>query len=231
MRISFNLIEKAIDLATRVFVTVRDSDKPTSEQSHLISLIDDVSRQIDSMVNSFAGEMRHQLEQQQLEKLSAQAKVVKLALEFGNPGMLGTALVSISEQIEYARVRLAEGKQEWFGPWMIAESVRIEALRIMADNPRAFEIVKRETQGFRIAILNHVGPLVIGTTDNPWHKIADFVEGRNEDVLLSLHEVKELQAAQADGADVPEKRKQPRAEKKTVLVPASGWPFPTNARP
>lgn len=246
MSITFNLIEKAVDLATWVFVTVRDANNSASSgESHLVSMIDEVSKKIDSVANHIGAQVAHQLEKQQLEKLSAQAKVVKLALEIDNAAMLGTAVASISEQIEYSRLRLGEGKDEWFGPWMIAEAVRIEALRIMATNPRAVAAVERETLHFRINILNHAGKFLIGSIDNPWVQIADFVDGRNEQVLLSLREVKALQVAD----DTPVSSKQKGAarnastsapkhesestsskEASTVIASAS-WPFPTSSRP
>lgn len=231
MGITFNLIEKAVDLATRVFVTVRDTNKraPTTE-SVLVSMIDEVSKKIDSAANGIGAQVAHKLEKQQLEKLSAQAKVVKLALEIDNAAMLGAAVATISEQIEYSRLRLGEGKHEWFGPWMIAESVRIEALRIMASNPRALAAVERETRNFRISILDHVGQFLIASIDNPWVQIADFVEGRNEQVLLSLRDVKALQvdAPVVESTTVAAPRPRPAKQKKAEIAPVA-WPFPTRS--
>jgi hypothetical protein len=234
MRLTFSLIEKAVDLATRVFVTVRDagSNNAAAESTHLVSLIDDVSKRIDSVASDFAANVASQMERQQLEKLSAQAKVVKLALEIGNDSMLGSAVASISEQIEYSRMRLAENKHEWFGPWMIAEAVRIEALRIMANNPRGIAVVERETVNFRINILNHVGALLIGATENPWVQIADFVEGRNENVLQSLAQVKVLQMPEVTEASTkaPASVQSAPVAATSVIAPAA-WPFPTSGRP
>jgi hypothetical protein len=245
MGITFNLIEKAVDLATRVFVTVRESkSSPPADDSHLVSMIDEVSKKIDSVANHIGPQVAYQLEKQQLEKLSAQAKVVKLALEIDNAAMLGTAVASISEQIEYSRVRLGEGKLEWFGPWMIAEAVRIEALRIMASNPRALAAVERETLNFRINILDHTGAYLIGSVDNPWVQIADFVDGRNEQVLLGLRGVAALQVLD----DVPKESKRkakaevasahvppPASERATAtassVIASAAWPFPTSSRP
>jgi hypothetical protein len=229
MGISFSLIEKAVDLATRVFVTVRDKNDSNAEQaqSGLITIIEDVSKKIDALASDIAGQVAYQLEKQQLEKLSAQAKVVKLALDFGNDSMLGPAVASISEQIEFSRLRLAEGKQEWFGPWMIAESVRIEALRIMAASPRAMAVVERETLNFRINILNHAGKLLIGSSENPWVRIADFVDGRNEDILLDLREVGAFQTF----ATAPVDDDKEALAAVSSLVKAASWPFPTSSRP
>jgi len=232
MRLTFSLIEKAVNLATRVFVTVRDTgnNNTAAATPHLASLIDDVSRRIDSVASDFAGEVASQMERQQLEKLSAQAKVVKLALEIGNDSMLGSAVASISEQIEYSRLRLAENKHAWFAPWMIAESIRIEALRIMANNPRGVAVVERETVAFRINILNHVGKLVIGATENPWVQIADFVEGRNENVLQSLSQLDALQMS-ADGTVGSEPAASLQdASAASSAIAFAAWPFPTSLR-
>jgi hypothetical protein len=231
MGITFNLIEKAVDLATRVFVTVRESTSSASaDDSHLVSMIDEVSKKIDSVAHHIGAQLAYQLEKQQLEKLSAQAKVVKLALEIDNAPMLGAAVASISEQIEYSRLRLGEGKLEWFGPWMIAEAVRIEALRFMAGNARALAAVERETLNFRINILNHSGAHLIGAIDNPWIQIADFVDGRNEQVLLHLREVTAFQVvADEPMPSKPAKTTGSTSEKPTgesVIAPTA-WPFPT----
>lgn len=240
MGISFNLIAKAVELAIKVFVTVRSAkgNSGGNDTSDLVDLIDDVREKIDSLASDFAGQVAYQLEKQQLERLSAQAKVVKLALDFGSEHLLGPAVAAISEQIEFSRVRLAEGKYEWLGPWMIAEAVRIEALRIMAPTPRAIAVVERETTNFRINILNHAGKLLIDSADSPWLRIADFVEGRNEDILLDLRDVGELQTAaitpiendKVDAAPRKAKAKTTTPSEKTV-IPSASWPFPTSSRP
>ena len=74
------------------------------------------------------------MERTQLEQLSIQAKALKFALQFGNETMLSQATLAVTQQTEYCMLRIAEGKYEWFGPWMIAESVRIEGLRMLAKN-------------------------------------------------------------------------------------------------
>jgi hypothetical protein len=232
MGIPFSLIAKAVELAARVFVTVRSSGSTSVDGSELVSMIDEVSGKIDSVATSIGGEIAHQLEKQQLEKLSAQARVVRLALEINNAAMLGSAVASISEQIEYSRLRLGEGKLEWLGPWMIAEAVRIEALRIMAVGPRAVAVVEREAGNFRISILNHVGQFLIGSVDNPWVRIADFVEGRNEDVLFGLPQVGVLQLAEVSSGEETEDLVTADAplEDDSVIAPST-WPFPTSSRP
>lgn len=237
MPISFSLVEKAVNLALKVFSAVRKpSSNEDADPSQLVSIIDDVSKKIDSLAKGFAGDLSYQLEKQQLERLSSQAKVVKLALEFGNDAMLSTAVASISEQIEYSRLRMQEGKHEWFGPWMIAESVRIEALRIMAKSPRAAEVVQRETIKFRLHILDHAGGMLIVATESPWSKISDFVEGRNEDILLGLSQVAALQGSDAPTASKagPAKGWMNKVEvffEEEQAPKAQGWPFPTSSRP
>jgi hypothetical protein len=237
MGIPLGLIVNAVMVATKVLVAVRSTNSASAQQSELVSLIDDVSKKIDALSSGLSAELGYQLEKQQLEKLSALSKVVKLALELGHQAMLGTAVASISEQIEYSRLRLREGKYEWLGPWMIAESVRIEALRIMAADERGLDAVRRETLAFRIHILDHVGRLLVGATDSPWLKIADFVEGRNEALLLSLSDVAELQPeeaqaeeAQAEAESQPDEAA-PAPAAKTTLAPSRSWPFPTSSRP
>ena len=232
MGIPFGLIVNAVTVATKVFVTVRSTNSASAQQSQLVSLIDDVSKKIDTLSRDLSAELGYQLEKQQLEKLSALTKVVKLALELGHQAMLGTAVASISEQIDYSRLRLREGKYEWLGPWMIAESVRIEALRIMVADERGLEAVRRETQDFRIHILDHVGRLLVGAADSPWHMIADFIEGRNETLLLSLKDVAELQSeAPQTGAESQPDEADFAPAAKTILAPSRSWPFPTSSRP
>lgn len=240
MGISLSLIAKAIELSAKVFVTVRaaKADKGSGDSAELSDLIEDVSKKIDSLASDIAGQVAYQLERQQLEMLSAQAKVVKLALDFGSEHLLGPAVAKISEQIEFSRLRLAEGKLEWFAPWMIAEAVRIEALRIMAPTPRAAAVVERETMNFRVNILNHVGKHLIGGVDSPWVRIADFVDGRNEDILFDLRDLGALQAVDITPAEETRaiaapgnaKTKAAASATKSIIAPTA-WPFPTSARP
>ena len=241
MGISLSLIAKAIELSVKVFATVRaaKASNSTSDTSALSDLIEDVSKKIDSLAADIAGQVAYQLEKQQLEKLSAQAKVVKLALDFGNEHLLGPAVASISEQIEFSRLRLAEGKFEWFGAWMTAEAVRIEALRIMATTPRAAAVVEREAMNFRVNILNHVGKLLIGSADSPWVRIADFVDGRNEDILFDLRDLGAPQAVDITPEEDTKAIAAPRKVKAKTAAPAAAsstvvptsWPFPTSSRP
>jgi hypothetical protein len=240
MGISLNLIAKAIELSVKVFVSVRAAkvNNGAGDTSELSDLIEDVSKKIESLASDFTGQVAHQLERQQLDMLSAQAKVVKLALDFGNEHLLGPAVAKISEQIEFSRLRLAEGKLEWFGPWMIAEAVRIEALRIMATTPRAAAVVERETMNFRVGILNHVGKHLIGGADSPWVRIADFVDGRNEDILFDLRDLGALQAADITPDEEPKAIAAPGKAKAKAAAPApssvvapTSWPFPTSSRP
>jgi hypothetical protein len=114
---------------------------------------------------------------------------------------------------------------------MIAESVRIEALRIMANNPRGVAVVERETVNFRINILNHVGKLLIGSTENPWIQIADFVEGRNENVLQGLGQVKALQMPEATAATDDTPSGVQNAPAARTVIGSAAWPFPTSSRP
>jgi hypothetical protein len=53
-------------------------------------------------------------------------------MEAENEMMLASSVSSISAQVEYAKNRLAEGKRDWVGPWMMGEALRIAALQSMS---------------------------------------------------------------------------------------------------
>lgn len=84
------LARQAVELSAKVFFTMRAAKAggSASDTSDLADLIEDVSKKIDSLASDIAGQVGYQLEKQQLEMLSAQAKVVKLALDFGNEHLL-----------------------------------------------------------------------------------------------------------------------------------------------
>jgi len=232
MAITFSLIEKAVLLATKVFTTVRSTQRSEApDQDAVVSALDDVSKRIDSLPASVARSVASELEWQQLEKLSSQAKSLKMAIEFGHETMLAASLVPISEQVEYSRLRLAEGKLEWLGPWMAAEAIRIEALRSLASTPKALSVVQNEVAQFRIRILNYTGRLVVGSMDEPWLKIASFVDGRDDALLYDIANASELQVADIV-PDAPAKKPTARkAQPATTALASTAWPFPTTSRP
>jgi hypothetical protein len=234
MAIPFNIAVTALKLAASVFTFVKQSSDQKSVDDHgLIDALDALSKKIDTLPASHGQQLASALEWQQLEKLSSQAKALRLALEFGHETMLAAALVPVSEQVEYSRLRLAEGKFEWLGPWLAGESIRIEALRRLANNPRAFDVVQRETANFRMAILKLAGKRLVNSMDDPWFRICSFVEGRDEALLLDIAELDWTDAApETPGLEtapaVSEPEEAPVA--RSVIAPAA-WPFPTSARP
>lgn len=232
MAITFSLIEKAVLLATKVFVAVKSTEAGVApDQGAVVDALDAMSKRIDSMPATIARKVASELEWQQLEKLSSQAKALKTAIEFGHEGMLAASLVPISEQVEYSRIRLAEGKLEWLGPWMAAEAIRIEALRSLASNPKSLAVVQNEVTGFRIRILNYTGKLVVGSTEEPWLKIAGFVDGRDDSLLYDIAGISELQTVNASQEPSAKKPKPSIAsETKSALAPTA-WPFPTTSCP
>jgi hypothetical protein len=212
--------------------------------SRLVAAIDDVARKLEGVVQDIVGQLTDKLERDQLEKLTAQVKGVHFALEFGDSGMLGPALGRIMEQIEYAKNRIGEGKREWLGPWLMAESIRIVALRQLAQTDKALEMIDSEAQTFRLNILDFAGEYLLGSRNMPWLKISEFVEGRNEDVIgliaAASHENSEVpKRTRTSPKTQPEDRLAAKAKKedcpasgvKTVLTASSAWPFPTGTRP
>jgi hypothetical protein len=224
MGLSFSVAVKAFELAARVLVTVRASRRASADPSSMVSMLEDVSGTIDRLAGSIDSQIARQLEQHQLAKLAARARVVRLALEMGDTAMLGPAVASITEQIEYSKQRLEEGRQEWFGPWMVAAAVQIEALHRMAASAGARAVVRREAENFRTGIVDYAGRFLGNAVDSPLVRTAGFLEGRNEDFLLDLTETGALQSLDAVS---PARAGGRKAEASPTDGHTVKWPFPT----
>ncbi|HDR9164793.1 TPA: hypothetical protein QDB28_005228 [Burkholderia vietnamiensis] len=150
--------------------------------------IEVVSAKLDSLAGDVELRVTQRLETQELEKLAAVVRSAKTALEFGNQSLLASTLASLSERVEYARNRLAEGNADWLSLWMAGESMRIACLSSLADNDRAREIVARETHAFRLNILTFSRSIIFDANQIPWVAIADFVNGKGEQLLTLLEQ-------------------------------------------
>lgn len=236
----FSLIKKGVDCAAYVFGKLREhegstksidstSQVPSPDDQELIAKIEDISQKIETIAASVVAGVTQKMEFDQLQKLGSQVRVLKGALQFGKESMIITALVPLSEQVQYSRLRIAEGKREWIGPWMIAESIRLAAMQTLADDEKSRAFVVREITDFRIQILDNTGDFLIHTVQSPWLKISDFIEGRNEDILENLDAIKNVEK--------PAKPKATRTKtaikesgRKAVPAPSKAWPFPSSTR-
>lgn len=192
------LIDKGFELASGFLSYLREKDERQSQlqtvaleqqevfNSRLLNAMEDVSRNLSIIAGDTAFRVSKKLESDRLEDLAAQVKSLKLAIELDNQSMLGSSLASISVQIEYAKNRLAEGKMEWLGAWMMAESIRLAGLNKIANGSNAIALVHKEAQHFRINILEFTRELIIKPNQTPWVEIAQFIEGKNETVLALL---------------------------------------------
>jgi hypothetical protein len=251
------LLDKGLTLAGDFLSYLREGDARSHEMNlsvaaastqanaKLARAVDDVAKKLEGAIQSIVGNIVEKIERDQLELLTAQVKSVHFALEFENDGMLGPAVSRIMELIAYAKNRIAEGKQEWLGPWLMAESVRIIALRRLASSERALALVQSEAHTFRLNILDYSGKSLVSKGNVPWVKIAEFVEGKNEDVVLLIsrsaqldpleeREQEDLGAQATEPSTVSEKKAEaPSAATssvKTALNPVAAWPFPTGSR-
>ena len=256
------LLDKGLTLAGDFLSYLRESDArghemnvtvaaaSTEANARLASAVDDVARKLDGAVQNIVGTIIDKLERDHLELLTAQVKSVHFAFEFDNDAMLGPAVSRIMELIAYAKNRIMEGKQEWLGPWLMAESVRIIALSRLASSERAHALVKSEAHAFRLSILDFSGPSLVTNGNVPWVKIAEFVQGNNEDVVHLISQSADLNApnqltriAKGAAASEPTLEQTTVAEKseeeaapaaasvKTALNAAAAWPFPSGSRP
>ncbi|CAJ3521779.1 MULTISPECIES: hypothetical protein [Burkholderia cepacia complex] len=251
------LLDKGLTLAGDFLSYLREGDARSHEMNltvaatsteanaKLARAIDDVARKLEGAVQSIVGNIVEKLERDQLELLTAQVKSVHFALEFENDGMLGPAVTRIMELIAYAKNRIAEGKEQWLGPWLMAESVRIIALRRLASSERALALVQSEANAFRLSILDYSGQSLVSNGNVPWVKIAEFVRGENEDVVhlisqsIRINSPKERarEASDAVEEEAPTTANAtaapaisaPAATVKTALNPAAAWPFPTGS--
>ncbi|KWI50296.1 hypothetical protein WT72_24300 [Burkholderia pseudomultivorans] len=231
-------------------VTVAAAAASSEANAKLASAVDDVAKKLDGAVQSIVGNIVNKLERDQLELLAAQVKSVHFALEFENDGMLAPTVVRITELIAYAKNRIAEGKREWLGPWLMGESIRIIALRRLASSEKALALVQSEAHAFRLSILDYGGQSLMNQGKVPWVQIAEFVQGANEDVVHLIAQsvvldVPKQRAKKVPGAVAAKQVKErevtkedastasiaPSSSVKTPLNPANAWPFPTGSKP
>ncbi|MEX3671135.1 biotin/lipoyl-containing protein [Paraburkholderia phenoliruptrix] len=207
-------LERGYNLAANVLSLLRGNlaeDKDARETSMrradetnaaLLASVADMSDKLDGAVHSIVAQVTQKMEHDQLEKLGALFKTVKLAMELGQDAMLASAMTDISVQTEYAKSRLAEGKRDWLGPWMMSEALRIAALRTLVSGEKANAIISREALAFRTQILDYSRHSLLETFEKaPWLKIAQFVQGENED-LLALVTGEEVAANERAEVDV-----------------------------
>ncbi|RQU31912.1 hypothetical protein DF142_33365 [Burkholderia cenocepacia] len=245
------LLDKGLTLAGEFLSFFRDEGARSSEpdmavavatsrsNEKLASAVDDVAKRLETAVQSIVGNVVDKIERDQLELLTAQAKSVHFAIEFENDGMLGPAVTRIMELIAYAKNRIAEGKQEWLGPWLMAESIRIVALRRLASSEKAKALVQSEAHAFRLSILDYSGQSLLSKGKVPWMKVAEFVQGTNEDIVqLIAQSVQFDKLAQDDQAvsgasNTVEQEgavsKVRSSGVKTAMNPTAAWPFPTGS--
>ncbi|MCA1326296.1 hypothetical protein [Herbaspirillum sp. alder98] len=243
------LIDKGFALASDFLAYIREKSerdhqlkmtklKMAAQESKVMDAILDVSTQLDVAVRDIVRQVTEKIERDQWEKLVAQVKGLQTALDFEDEAMIRVAVANISDQIEYAKNRLNEKKTQWMGPWLVAESIRLVALRQIASSDKTVKLLDRYTKEFRINILNLGASPLLSSGNVPWLQIADFIEGRNEDVIPLIAEASASKAAlsaprkpRAVPAAKAKPAKAPKAAAKpstgTVLNPAAAWPFPT----
>jgi len=255
------LLDKGLSFAGEFLAYLREGDARRHEvnitmaarsneaSAKLALAVDDVAKRLESAVKSIVGNIIEKLEHDELEMLTAQIRTVHLALQMDNAAMLGAAMPRIMELIAYAKNRITEGKREWVGPWLMAESIRIIALEHLATSDSGRAAVKNEASTFRLNILDFSGQALVKTGNVPWVKISEFVQGTNEDVVQLIAQSSELDAPAQRSRKAPTavvvenapKRTRAKKEKvetsqpaativKTGLNPASAWPFPTGSR-
>ncbi|WP_420996527.1 acetyl-CoA carboxylase biotin carboxyl carrier protein subunit [Cupriavidus sp. 30B13] len=208
------LIDKGFDLALGFLSYLREKDERKERihmatlesqkelHSRFLSSLDDMSRKLDNAAQEIVSRLSQKLESDQLENLIAQIKALRFALGFSDKDMLRSTLVGIMAPIEYSRSRIAERKYEWLGPWMAAESIRIIGLREIAPNENAIEMVKKEAMAFRLNLLDYTGHFIINAGSTPWREIANFVDGKSEDVLRLIKNATKISAPDTNNSDV-----------------------------
>jgi len=250
------LLHKGLELASDFLSYIREDSnssakteaaaaKASAEASEkMVTAINDVYLRLDDAVKNIVDQISDKIEQEQLEQLTSLVKSVHFAMEFGDKAMLLQTVGHIITQIEYAKNRIHEGKSEWLGPWLMAESIRIVALREISTNQKALDAVARAAYAFRLNILDFAGSYLLQSRHIPWVKISEFVEGKNEDVILlistassQLEDDPEAVSEQRSGVFAKgdgtrsEKKIDPASAVKTVLNLAGAWPFPGGSRP
>ncbi|CAB3684629.1 Dihydrolipoyllysine-residue acetyltransferase component of pyruvate dehydrogenase complex [Achromobacter denitrificans] len=176
---------------------VREGKQALAEDGHggrasfeysqpVLSAIADLSRQLDAVASSIVDAVEKKFEQNQYERLGAAVKTVKLALEVRDRTLLASAVASLSEQVEQAKNRLAEGKSNWFGPWLAGESVRLISLHALAVDEGGRSAVRALATDLRENVLEYSRGTLELQRRLPWRQIADFIKGDSEDILSLL---------------------------------------------
>ncbi len=249
MKLNTAIIERGFNLASDFLSYLREKSQHRNEEkmaelklakheSEVLDAVREIASQLDIAVSEIVKEVTKKIEKDQWEKLVAQVKGVQLALDLENTEMLQQAVGRITEQIEYAKNRLSENKIEWLGPWLMAESIRLVAIGQIATTDRAAQLLERETRNFRISILDLGAQYLLSLSSVPWLKIAEFVDGRSEDILrlIATESINESPIAKSKKVSTaPTKSSKslktlPSPPAKSVLNPAAAWPFPTGSK-
>lgn len=195
MSTTIDPINQAARIAALFFSVVREGkdvfgieagrrDAPQAgDGEHILSAISDLSRQLEHARSSIVGSIGQKFEQEQLEKLAAAVKAVKLALELRNRALIAASIPSLSEQVEQAKNRLAEGKADWFGPWLAGESVRLIGIHALIEDEGGHKAIQRLATDLRENVLEYSRGTLELRDRMPWRQIADFVKGDSEEVL------------------------------------------------
>lgn len=173
--------------AKAVFGTESRSDSSTGgDQREILSAISQMSRQLERSRISIEGAVDRKIEQDQYEKLCAAIRSMQIPLEMNNRQLIASSIPSLSEQVEQAKIRLEEGKQTWFKPWLAGESVRLIGLHAIIEDDGGRHALKRLAADFRQNVLDYSREVLESRSRMPWKEIADFVRGDNEAVLALL---------------------------------------------
>ncbi|WP_175241146.1 hypothetical protein [Burkholderia contaminans] len=122
----------------------------------------------------------------------------------------------------------------------MAESIRIVALRRLASSEKAKALVQSEAHAFRLSILDYNGQSLLSKGKVPWMKVAEFVQGTNEDIVQLIAQSVQSDGLAQDDQAVSETNNTVEQQNavstvrssgvKTAMNPAAAWPFPTGSR-
>lgn len=185
------LVTSGMKLASTVLEQRHKQDIVGTLERHreqIGAAIDSAAIGLHDAIKICADRVIDKIERDKLELLLSRIRGARLLLEIGDIGARTVGAAGLVELTDYARNRMHESKTEWFGPWLLGESVRLSLINSVGS-ARAAEIAVQELRAFRMAILDLTAPLLFKSRSLPWADIVDFANGTNEQFITYLQKL------------------------------------------
>ncbi|MGK0270031.1 MAG: hypothetical protein ACI88H_000664 [Cocleimonas sp.] len=190
-----SVVEDGIKIAKNVLDFVTDNQSSSQESNdeyrRQMSLLSNQIKQstdkLERIIKDSTQQILDKIETDNLEKLTASAQSLQLALDLDDEVLSTNITSKLFEYVGYSSKRIDEGKKHWFGPWLIGKSLILLALQNKHSSLGANRIIENEILKFRLEILNRVKYILVEEDVTPWILISEFVSGSNQELLTSIN--------------------------------------------